>query len=160
MKISKKFLWVIFCIIVFLIASFFHAYRRPSDYALESLLQSKFSQKESVQLSQHLKDTDVVCIFPHYMTGRDMKLPMTATEIDKLNLYLNTLFNGTNVGDHVWWLVSVRDSKLQKLYRMGQKLRPDFKKSTCIDVNDSRLVGRLENHKFGRFFYFSIKRGE
>jgi uncharacterized protein YxeA len=156
MKISKKILWVIFSIIVFLIASFFHTYRRPSDYALESLFRSKFSQKESVQLSQHFNDADMVCIFPYYATGRGMKLPMTAAETDKLNLYLDTLLDLINVGDHVWWLVSVRDSKLQKIYRMGQRLRPDFNEGTCIDVNGSRLV----TQNFENFFYFSIERGE
>ena len=159
MKISKKIVWVILGIIVFLIASFLHCYRRPSDYAMESLLQSKFSQKENVQLSQYFEDADVVCIFPHYITGGDMKLPMTEAEINKLDLYLNT-FPSINKGDHVWWLVSVRDSKLQKLYRMGQKLRPDFNKGTCLNVNSSRLVGRLESQKFGNFIYFSIERGE
>lgn len=139
----KPLLWISNAALVLaalVLLTWFHAYRWPSDYAIESELSSALTAENPWALKKILEDSDTVCFLLPYDASESLEY-LSREDREYLDRRVQGLI-GTD--PTVWWLIGLKGGSINRLYRMSTRIKPAPKKERCaaLDKLTIRYVDR------------------
>ena len=143
--------WAFLVLIMFALATWFHVYRWPGDYAIESELSSALATDRSFPLKQLLGDSDAVCFLSPYGASGSLKEPITQEDREYLDRRINSLIGRD---DGVWWIIGLKNGEINRLHRMSSTIKPIQKGGKCAALDE--LTARVAKRD-GGFVFFAIE---
>ncbi len=145
---------MLLAIIIFIFISiFFHAFRLPSDYAVESDISMAIDGTGYYSIKRIFPLATSVCFFNSYATPEQLTHDISNIGVLELKMKVNDF---TGVGDHVWWIVGIKSSEVVGMVRMSGKLRLKIRTVECVNTARSQLKF-LQSNKYSTFVEINSK---
>ena len=148
-----KYLFVSLVIIIFPVPVWFDVWRDFNDARIQSKIEENLTAKLPTSISELISNATVVCILPSYSRPDSIKSFLSSEQMIYLNHRINSF---VGIGDHVWWLLSLKRDESIQAYRMGGFSRPAFKSGKCLSQQDS-VISFSEKRGYS---FFNFSKGE
>lgn len=141
-------------IVIVAVSIYTHAFQFPSDKAMENKIRNDILDDGVARFEDLFPGVDQVCFLQSY--SEPDFLPVSNNEKDRLARFANSYY-GT--GDHVWWLVSIKNHKVIGFYRMTPDVRPWIHNPKCfVAMGWSAIQTHYASYYLEGTVYFNIER--